>query len=348
LKKKNGKKGFASTIFASLALLIIALSAAAVLSMQQSESNAKRLFEAKQAHWLFQDAKNVLENALYDAEVDSAYASYGCGTATQQTCESIEKNGSVYLQNALAYVSASTQFAFAANNSGFTITCGSVQATQGGGEPEPQPPEGGGGSGGGTQTAVIVEYENLSINARFLLKVNSSDSIQLESVEYKHQVNVTRTTTTTQNNVQSKSFRILVSKPGTQEVIADLRGTCSGIFVTSTSTEQPTPMPAVVEITATPTHAPPSGSPYAFVPTPTPPTAGEKPTAPPAPTPPSVKPTAAATRTPPVVEKAAAPDYTFLALGLAFLALVAAYYFKKKSRPEPKSLSYVARQRKRL
>jgi hypothetical protein len=150
------------------------------------------------------------------------------------------------------------------------------------------------------------------------------------------------------NNVQSKSFRILVSKPGTQEVIADLRGTCSGIFVTSTSTEQPTPMPAVVEITATPTHAPPSGSPYAFVPIPTPPTAGEKPTAPPAPTPPSVKPTAAATRTPFVAEKAAAPDYTFLALGLAFLALVAAYYFKKKSRPEPKSLSYVARQRKRL
>ncbi|NYZ78231.1 hypothetical protein H0N96_02405, partial [Candidatus Micrarchaeota archaeon] len=137
--KKNRKKAFASTIFAGLALLIIALSAAAVLSMQESEVNAKKLFQAKQTSWLYSDAQSVLENALYDAETDSAYSGYGCQTDVD-VCTALRttRNASAYLQNALANLSASTQNA-ALEIKDVTVTCTELTTTcAGGGAPGSQ------------------------------------------------------------------------------------------------------------------------------------------------------------------------------------------------------------------
>ncbi len=334
------RKAFASTIFAGLAVLVIALSAAAVLSTQESELNAKKLFQAKQAAWLFTDAEGVLENAFADAEVDSAYAAYGCAVTVPDFCNAIQENASTYLQNALADLNALTRFASVSNESGFVVACLIVSQTTGSETQSPGLPE------SAPAPAANVEEKNFSVNLSFSLKTNSSASVKTERVEYKHLLNFLKDTS---NN--KTSFRISVVDAETGLIMVDLLGNCGPTF---TLVKPPTASPQALPSTqfeATPTPpALPQSSPYAF--TPTPPTALEPPTL--TPTLAAIaaiqqKPTPAATRKPPAETRAAAPNYTLFALVLLFFALLAAaYYFKKKNRGEPKSLAYLARQRNRF
>ncbi len=330
------RKAFASTIFAGLALLIIALSAAAVLSTQDNESNAKKLFQAKQAAWLFTDAKRVLENAFADAEVDEAYAAFGCEVTAPDFCNAIQENASAYLQNALANLSALTQFASVSNESDFAVGCRIVSQTTGSETQSPGSPE--------SAPAANVEEKNFSVNLGFSLKTNSSASVKTERVKYEHLLNFLKVTS---NN--KTSFRISVMDAETGLMIVDLLGNCELQF---TIVEPPIVSPQTLpssQFQVTPTlPAVPRGSPYAFNPTPTP-LAGGLPS--PAPTLAAAvqRLTPTATRKQLTETRAAAPDYAPLALALLFFALVvAAYYFKKKSRGEPKSLAYLARQRNRF
>jgi len=343
------KKAFASTIFAGLAILVISLSAAIILSIQESELNAKKLFQAKQTAWLFADAKNVLENAFVDAETDGVYAAYGCEITAPDFCNTIKNNASTYLQDTLADLNELTQFTSVSNETSLQLECQIIQQTTegtGGSEqqnpetpPAPQPP----GEGESAPTT-NVEYKNFSINISFTLKTNSSNSAKVELVKYEHEIGFFKTTP---EEGENPNFGIHV-KNNVGKTLANVRGTCTVGFTNPPATPTPvaTRTPSL-ETTPT-TTAIPQGSPYAFTPTPTLPTASKQP---------EVTPKLASTPLKPVLEqkreqvvetKTTTPDYLLFLLVLVFLIFLAAYYYKKKRRPQPSSLYYLIKQRKRF